>query len=65
MNIVSTVAVMELQNVFNQNNFSRNSPFRYTSQITVFSRDCFLRHYGGKLKITAEQEAGKKRVSKR
>ena len=30
------------------------------SQITPFSRECFIRHYGGQLKIAVEQEAGKK-----
>ena len=31
-----------------------------TSQITPFSRECFLRHYGGQLKTAVEQEAGEK-----
>ena len=30
------------------------------SQITPFSRECFLRHYGGQLKVAVEQEAGEK-----
>ena len=31
-----------------------------TSQIMSFSRECFLRHYGGQLKTVVKQEAGKK-----
>ena len=37
-----------------------NSLFRYTSQITSFSRECFLHHYGGQLKAVVEQEVGEK-----
>ena len=35
------------------------------SQITPFSRECFLRYYGGQLKTAVEQEAGKKIDCKR
>ena len=35
-----------------------------TSQITPFSREYFLRHYGGQLKTAVEQDAGKKIVCK-
>ena len=30
------------------------------SQITPFSSECFLRHYGGQLKTAVEQKAGEK-----
>ena len=36
-----------------------------TSQITPFSRECFLRHYGGQLKTSVEQEAAEKIDCKR
>ena len=36
-----------------------------TSQITPFSRKCFLRHHGGQLKTSVEQEAGEKIDCKR
>ena len=42
-----------------------NPPFRYTSQITSVSRECFLRHYGGQLKTAIEKEAGEKIDCKR
>ena len=35
------------------------------SQITLFSRDYFLRYYGGQLKIAVEREAGEKIGCKR
>ena len=31
-----------------------------TSKITPFSRECFLRYYGGQWKTAVEQEVGKK-----
>ena len=36
-----------------------------TSKITPFSRECFLRYYGGQLKTAVEQEAGEKVDCKR
>ena len=36
-----------------------------TSQITSFSRESFLRHYGGLLKTAVEKEAGEKIDCKR
>ena len=33
-----------------------------TSQITHFSRECFLRHYGEELKTVVEKEAVEKKV---
>ena len=35
------------------------------SQITHFSHECFLRHYGGQLKRAVEKEAGEKIDCKR
>ena len=34
------------------------SPSQYTPLVTPFSRECFLRHYGGQLKTAVEKEAG-------
>ena len=36
-----------------------------TSQITHFSRGCFIHHYGGQLKTAVEKEAGEKIDCKR